>query len=218
MSTDVLLAEDHTVVREGVRHLLEETEDIRVIGEAQDGLTAIRQAELLHPQVVLMDISMPGLSGLEAARQIKSQCPNIAIVFLTMHENEEYFFEALRCGAEGYVPKSAPAAEVLEAIRFAADGKVYIHPSVARFLLQSFLHQPASVSIADANPALTEREREVLTMVAHGLTTQEIADRLYLSPHTVHRHRTSVMQKLGLHNRLELLRHCIRHGLIDPEN
>ena len=108
-------------------------------------------------------------------------------------------------------------SEVVEAIRFAAEGKVYIHPSVARFFLHNFLHQPASESSTGAIPALTDREREVLTLVASGLTTQEIADRLFLSPHTIHRHRTSLMQKLGLHNRLELLRHCIRHGLIDAE-
>lgn len=217
MAIDVLLAEDHAVVREGLRHLLAETEDMQVVGEAKDGLEAVQQAEHLSPQVVLMDISMPGLNGIEATRQIKARSSATAVVFLTMHENEEYFLEALRCGAEGYVPKSAPAAEVIEAIRCAAKGQVYLHPSVTRFLLQSFLNGASPDDPSDPYHTLTDREREVLTLIAHGMTTQEMADRLFLSPNTVHRHRTSLMQKLGLHNRLELLRYCIRRGLIDAQ-
>lgn len=217
MAIGVLLADDHAVVRAGLRRLLEETEDLRVVGEAPDGLEAVRQTEQLAPQVVLMDISMPGLNGLDAAREIKSRCPAAAVVFLTMHENEEYFLEALRCGAEGYVPKSAPATEVIEAIRCAARGEVYLHPSVTRFLLRNFLNGAPQTDPTDLYHSLTQREREVLTLVAQGLTTQEIADLLFLSPNTVHRHRTSLMQKLGLHNRLELLRYCMRRGLIDPQ-
>lgn len=218
MTITVLLADDHGVVREGLRRLLEESEDIRVVGEAGDGLEAVRQTELLHPQVVLMDIAMPALNGLEATRQIKDRDPSVAVVFLTMHESEEYFLEALQCRAEGYVPKSAPASEVIEAVQCAARGEVYLHPSVTRFLLQSYLSRTTRGEPRDPYDSLTSREREVLRLVASGLTTQEIADRLFLSPNTVHRHRTSLMQKLGLHDRLDLLRYCIRRGLVDAQS
>jgi two-component system response regulator NreC len=216
LGVTVLIADDHAVVRDGLRGVLSEG-GIDVVGEACDGIEAVRQSEITHPQVVLMDISMPGLNGLDAARQIKCERPGTAVVFLTMHESDQYFLEALRCGAEGYVPKSAPAADVLEAVRSAAEGKVYIHPSVARFLLQTFLRSGAAPEGSPSDPyeMLTAREREVLGLVASGLTTAEIAERLYLSPNTVHRHRTSLMQKLGLHDRLELLRFCIKRGLVD---
>jgi DNA-binding NarL/FixJ family response regulator len=212
----VLLADDHAVVRDGLRGVLGEA-GLEVVGEAADGVEAVRQVEITHPRVVLMDITMPALNGLEAARQIKGGSPGTAVVFLTMHENEQYFLEALRCGAEGYVPKSAPATDVLDAVRSAADGQVYIHPSVARFLLQSFLRGgPAETNANDPYETLTAREREVLSLIANGLSNAEIAERLFLSPNTVHRHRTRQMQQLGLHDRLELLRFCIKRGLVDP--
>lgn len=217
MSITVLLADDHAVVREGLRHLLEDAAaDIEVIGEAASGLEAIQQTEALHPRVVLMDIAMPAINGLEAAHQLKTRNPSVAVVFLTMHESAEYFLEALRGGADGYIPKSAPSTEVIEAIQSAARGEVYLHASVMRFLLQSFLNRPTPDDASDPYQSLTPREREILSLVANGLTNQEIGERLVLSPNTVHRHRTSVMQKLGLHNRFDLLRYCIRRGLVDP--
>ena len=219
MSVTVALADDHAIVRDGLRRVLEEAGDIQVVGEAADGLEAVALAERLHPQVVLMDISMPILGGLEATHQIRARDKNTAVVFLTMHESEQYFLEAMRCGADGYVPKSAPASEVVEAVRSAARGQVYLHPSVARFLLQTFLvRQGAPTLEADSYTNLTAREREVLSLVANGLSNHEIAERLVVSPNTVHRHRTSLMQKLGLHDRLDLLRYCIQRGLIDPQS
>lgn len=215
--TTVLIVDDHAVVRDGLRYLLGAVDGVRVIGEAADGIDAVEQVERLRPRVVLMDISMSGLNGLDAARQVKATHPETAVVFLTMHESEQYFLEALRCGAEGYVPKSAPAADVADAVRSAAEGRVYIHPSVARFLLQNFLraeHQDGNSE--DPYSSLTAREREVLSLIAGGMTTPEIATRLTLSPNTVHRHRVSLMQKLGLHDRMEILRYCIRRGLVDP--
>jgi two-component system response regulator NreC len=218
MSISVLLADDHGVVREGLRRYLEDADDIQVTGEAADGLEAIEKAQTLHPQVILMDIAMPILGGLEATREIKRTTPHVAVVFLTMHESEEYFLEALRSGANGYVPKSAPAAEVVEAVRCAARGQVYLHPSVTRFLLQGYLGRNVADDTQDSYQALTPREREVLSMVVNGLTTHDIASRLFLSPNTVHRHRNNLMQKLELHDRLDLLRYCLRRGLIDLES
>jgi two-component system response regulator NreC len=216
MTISVILADDHAMVRDGLRRVLDESEDITVVGEAADGEEAVSIVERLRPRVVLLDISMPGLNGMEAARRIKQQCPEVAAVFLTMHESEQYFVEALRCGAEGYVPKSAPASDVVEAVHVAARGQVYLHPSVARFLLQTLLEDEPHSIAADAYASLTPREREVLRLVAGGMTNRDIAERLALSAHTVHRHRTSLMQKLGLHNRLELLRYCMQRGLLPP--
>jgi len=218
MTISVLLADDHAVVREGIRHVLEgSASDIKVVGEATNGLEAIDQAGRLSPQVVLMDIAMPTLNGLEATRRLKAKYPSVGIVFLTMHESEEYFLEALRCGAEGYVPKSAPSAEVIEAIENAARGEVYLHSSIARFLLRNVLSKSGSGEPIDPYQSLTNRERQILTLAANGFTNQEIADQLVLSPNTVHRHRTSLMQKLGLHSRLDVLRYCIRRGLVDSQ-
>jgi DNA-binding NarL/FixJ family response regulator len=207
-----MLADDHAVVREGLRRLLTETKEFEVVAEASDGTEAVALAKQLRPRLVLMDISMPGLNGIDATRLVKAYDSDVAVVYLTVHESEQYFLEALRSGAEGYVPKSAPASEVIEAARSAARGQVYLHPSVARFLLQTFLNRDR-VAPSD----LSAREEEVLHLVAGGLTTQEMADRLAISPHTVHRHRTSLMQKLGLHDRLDLLRYCIHRGLVDPQ-
>lgn len=216
MSTTVLIVDDHAIMRDGLRRMFEDTDDITVVGEAADGLEAVQKAAQLCPQVVLLDISMPQMSGLEAVRRIKDVVPETAVVFLTMHESEQYFLEALRYRAEGYVPKSAPASEVLEAVRCAGSGQVYLHPSVTRFLLETYFDRPAQEDASDPYHTLTPREREILNLVAVGLTNQDIAQRLVLSPHTVHRHRTNLMQKLGLHDRMHLLRYCIRRGLIDP--
>lgn len=217
MTISVVLADDHAIVRDGLRRVLEEAGDIRVVGEAADGLEAVTLVNRLRPHVVLMDISMPALSGLEATRQVKAGTGDTAVVFLTMHESEQYFLEALRCGAEGYLPKSAPATEVVEAVRGAARGEVYLHPGVARFLLESFVRDQGQNASSDAYDSLSIREREVLSLIANGLSNADIAERLTLSPHTVHRHRGSVMQKLGLHSRLDVLRYCIQRGLVDAQ-
>lgn len=214
----IVLADDHAVVRDGIRHVLEdEAPELEVIGEASDGLETLRLAETLKPRVMLIDIAMPEMNGLEVGREIKRRYPAVAVVFLTMYDSEEYFLEALRCGAEGYIPKSAPTSDVISAIRCAAHGEVYLHASVTRFLLKTVLSDVKAKKLDDPYESLTAREREILAMIANGLSNQEIGEELDLSPNTVHRHRNSLMQKLGLHSRFDLLWYCVRRGLVSPQ-
>lgn len=213
----VLLADDHNVVRAGLRLLLENRGDMEVVGEATDGFAAVEMAKELSPDVVLMDITMPGLNGLEAARQIRRRDSLVGILMLTMHQEEEFFFNAIKVGASGYVPKAAQESEVLEAVRTVGAGKTYIHPSVAKSLVTHYLEMTRAEELADPYERLTDREKEILHLIAAGNTNREIAEALFISVNTVHNHRTSIMDKLGLHNRMELLKYAIRKGLISDE-
>lgn len=209
----LLLVDDHQVVRSGIRALLDAQEGMQVVGEAGSGEEAIRAACELKPDVVLMDITMPGMDGLEATRYVKQVCESAAVLALTMHEGREYFFEMLKAGASGYVPKSAAAEELIFAIRAVARGEVYLHSSVAQFLLQEHLRQQEGGGGETAG--LSERELEVLRLVAEGLLNKDIGERLGISPKTVARHRENIMRKLNLHNRTELVKYAIKMGLID---
>ncbi|MHB1418530.1 MAG: response regulator [Bacillota bacterium] len=214
---DVLLAEDHAVVRAGLRMLINAEPDMRVVGEAENGLQAVQEALRLRPKVAMMDVSMPELNGLEAAGRIIEACPMVNVLILTMHENEEYFFEALRVGALGYVPKSAADGEVLAAIRSVAQGQTYLHPSVAHLLVNNYLGRVTSGEEKESFDGLTSREQEILRLIATGHSNKEIAQKLSLSVHTVHNHRTRLMEKLGVHDRLELLKYAIKKGLLEIE-
>lgn len=222
----VLLADDHDILRDGLRALLEMAGDIAVVGEARTGREAVDEAERLRPHVVLMDITMPELDGVEACRRIRQQTPEVRVLFLTMHEAEEYFFRALRAGAAGYVIKRTAAADLLAAVRAVARGESFLSPSVAHALVTDYtgrlragapepLDEAASPS--DSYHTLTSREREVLPLVAEGHTNQEIANLLQLSVKTVQSHRAAVMEKLGLRDVTHLVRYAVRRGLIDPE-
>jgi two-component system response regulator NreC len=210
----LLLVDDHEVVRSGIRALLDAQEGMQVVGEAGSGEEAIRAACELKPDVVLMDITMPGMDGMEATRYVKEACETAAVLALTIHEGREYFFEMLKAGASGYIPKSAAAEELIFAIRAVARGEVYLHSSVAQLLLQEHLRQQEGGS-GDSMPGLSEREREVLRLVAEGLLNKDIGERLEISPKTVARHRENIMRKLNLHNRTELVKYAIKMGLID---
>lgn len=210
----VLIVDDHSVVRTGIKHILEEEEDLQIVGEAKDGWEAIQVVPQLNPDVILMDITMPGLGGLEATRRIRSFMPQVKILFLTMHESQEYFFQALQAGGLGYIPKSALDTELLAAIRTVGQGQSYLHPSVATVLVSEYLEQVKGGETPDPYYQLTEREREILHLIAQGHTNREIADLLYISVNTVHNHRANLMEKLGLHDRLELLKYAIRRGLV----
>lgn len=216
MAIRVLLVDDHGVVRVGLRMLLEGEEDIDICGEASSGKEAIEQTDALEPDVILMDIGLPDMTGIEATRKIKETHPNIAVVALTIHEDEEYFFKMLEAGANGYVPKKAAPEELLTAIRAAYVGEVYLYPSLAKLLVKDFLGQQSASKVTLPENDLTAREQEVLALLAEGASNNEIAERLTISPKTVARHRENIMTKLNLHSRTELVKYAIRKGIIEP--
>jgi two-component system response regulator NreC len=212
----LLLADDHAVVRSGLRLLLESQPDMSIVGEAENGLDAIRKTAELKPDVVLMDVAMPDMNGIEATRRIKSSQPQTAVLALTMYEDDQYFFEMLRAGASGYVPKRAAPDELVSAIRAVSRGEVFLYPSLAGRLVQDYL-QRNDVEERATVGELTSREQEVLTLIAEGLSNGEIADRLVISAKTVDRHRENIMRKLNLHSRVDLVKYALRKGLIDLE-
>jgi two-component system response regulator NreC len=213
MTTRLLLVDDHAVVRSGLRMLLENDHDIEIIGEAGNAEEAIEAAVRLKPNLILMDIGLPDLSGIDATREIKKLLPDVSIVALTIHEDEEYFFKMLEAGASGYVPKRAAPEELLTAIRAAANGQVYLYPSLAKLLVRDFL-SGARPTDEQTPSSLTDREQEILTYLAEGANNDEIAKSLVISPKTVARHRENIMRKLNLHSRSELVRYAIRKGII----
>lgn len=217
MSTRILLVDDHAVVRMGLRMLLEAEENLEIIAEAASAGEAIQACSQLEPDVVLMDIGLPDISGIDATLAIKSQRPETAVIALTIHEDEEYFFRMLEAGASGYVPKRAAPEELLDAIRIAASGDVYIYPSLAKLLVRDYLAQQSEFQ-PDESPLnnLTPREQEVLTLLAEGQGNAQIAEMLNISPKTVSRHRENIMSKLNLHSRTELVKYAIRKGIIQP--
>jgi two-component system response regulator NreC len=196
--------------------LLEVEGDIEIVGEAETAREALNKLARLKPDVVLMDIGLPDLSGIEATRKIKDLVPESAVVALTIHEDEEYFFKMLEAGASGYVPKRAAPEELLTAIRVAARGEVYLYPSLAKLLVQDYLSGAQPGRPAHQIDGLTAREAEVLTLLADGASNAEIAEKLSISPKTVSRHRENIMAKLNLHSRSELVKYAIRKGIIEP--
>ncbi len=212
-----MIADDHTIVREGVRMILSSYPDIQVVGEAETGEQAVSMAAALRPEVVVMDISMPGMNGIEATRTIRRRNPDVSVLALTMHEDDHYVFQLLRAGASGYVLKRAAATDLIEAVRAASRGEAFLYPSVARTVVQDYLRRIESgEATRERFDGLTAREREVLALIAEGHTNQEIANRLYISIKTVQTHRAHIFEKLDLHDRTELVRYAIRKGLIEP--
>jgi two-component system response regulator NreC len=208
----VLIADDHTIFRSGLNLLLSSEVDLEVVGEAKDGTAAVEMAASLHPNVVLMDVGMPGLNGLDATRQIRARLPEVNVLVLTMHRSDEYFFQMLEAGAAGYILKGAETNELINAVRAVARGDVFLYPSMARRLVQEYLSQSQSQGSGAAH--LTEREREILKLIAEGFSNGEIADRLVISPSTVHSHRANLMRKLELGSRHELVQYARQKGLI----
>ncbi len=212
----LLLVDDHEVVRTGLRMLLENQPNYKIVGEANTGHQALELADALHPDVVIMDITLPDISGIEATRRLRQSHPDLPVVALTIHEDEQYFFEMLQAGASAYVPKRAAPEDLLNAIEAVHAGEVYIYPSLAKLLVADFLSRVNEGSNKATMDGLTPREQEVLSVLAEGLSNDEIAEKLAISRHTVARHRENLMRKLNLHSRSELVKYAIRKGLISP--
>jgi two-component system response regulator NreC len=211
----ILLADDHAVVRSGLRMLLEAQPDFEIVGEAETGTEAVAMVDELHPDAVLMDIQMPDLNGIEATKIIKEKSPETAVLALTMHEDDHYFFEMLHAGASGYVLKRAAPDEVVQAIRTVCRGEVFLHPMMAKRLVTDYVNRADKNESKKAYSNLTPREQEVLTLIAEGYSNAEIANDLYISIKTVDRHRENIMRKLNMHSRIDLVKYAIRTGLID---
>jgi two-component system response regulator NreC len=224
----LLLVDDHDIVRTGLKAFLESQGGLRVVAEARDGTEAVERALEAQPAIVLMDISMPGVDGLEATRQLKRRCPGSQVLALTVHDDKQYFMEMLAAGASGYLTKQAAADELVAAIHAVAQGDVYLQPALARWLIEDYqrlsgTRGQASAAIDAPQPAatsldvLTARERQVLELVAQGRSNLEIGRQLGLSPKTIARHRERIMNRLNLHSRTELVKFAIRTGLISLE-
>lgn len=212
----LLLVDDHEMFRAGLRALFSGHPEMEVVGEAAEGEEAISQASALAPDVILMDLALPGLSGMEATRRIREANPEIQVLAVTAHDSPEYFFELMKTGAAGYVLKEATPGELYAAIRAAHRGEAYFYPSIARYLLNDYLRRVKSGHEERVHyDGLTEREREVLRYIAHGYSNRQIAEELVISVNTVEAHRGHIMQKLNLHARSELVGYAIRSGLMD---
>lgn len=211
----VLIVDDHDIVRSGLRMLLMAEDDIEIVGEASTGQQAISMVQELSPDVVVMDLQMPDMNGIEATRRIKSRYPDCYVLALTIHEDQQYFFQMLAAGASGYVPKRAAPDDLVRAIRVVHSGHVFLYPSMASVLVTDYLNRMEAGDTDVHADDLTDREREVLTLIAEGLLNRDIADRLSISVKTVERHRENIMSKLNLHSRTELVKYAIRKGLID---
>jgi DNA-binding NarL/FixJ family response regulator len=217
MTVTVLLADDHPIVRQGLRHLLEAEPDVKIVGEASDGLQAVQLAEKYKPNVLIVDIMMPGLNGLEVVRQAKERSPATCSIVLSMQSADVYVVEALKAGAVGYVLKETGPSELVDAVQQVLQGRRYLSPRLSERLIDVLIRNTEEAA-SDPYQTLTNREREVLQMAAEGLTTSEIARRLSISPRTAELHRGKMMNKLGLHNQTELIRYALKRGILPMED
>jgi two-component system response regulator NreC len=222
--TRILIADDHTIVRDGIRLALERSPEYRIVAEAEDGEQAVELAEQHKPDVIIMDISMPKLNGIEATTILKKENPEVKVVILTVHEDEEYAYQILRAGASAYVVKSAGKSEIIAAINSAMSGERFFSPGISRIIIDSFIkrehEQEHAIPRNDAHgeQQLTKRETEILQYIAQGYSNRRIAETLFLSIRTVNTHRTNLMQKLDIHDTARLVRYAIETGLVKLEN
>ncbi|HYF92124.1 MAG TPA: response regulator transcription factor [Symbiobacteriaceae bacterium] len=215
MAIRVLICDDHIMVRQGVRMVLQSEPDIELVGEAGRGDEAVALASQFKPEVVIMDLSLPDMSGIEATKQIKAVLPNTHVIALTMHEEEPYVIEVLRAGADAYIVKRSAAADLVAALRQVMAGQAVLDPAVTRAVVSGYMSRPTPPTPdKETDTVLTPREREILILVAEGFTNAEIAKKLYISEKTVQTHRSNILDKLNIHDRTELVRYAIRHGLI----
>ena len=213
-SIQILLADDHNVMRRGLRLLLESQPDFKVVAEAADGRQAVEQAEATKPDVVVLDVAMPNLSGIEAAQRIQVSCPAAAVVILSMHSDEGYVLRALKAGAKGYLLKDSAEGDLIEAIRAVSSGKTFFSPEISRMLVEDYVREIRTRGVEDSYELLTSREREVLQMIAEGKSNKEVASALNLSLYTVETHRRNLQDKLNLHSLAELILYAVRKRVI----
>ncbi len=209
----ILLADDHAIMRDGIRALVDLHDDIEIVGEASEGREAIDKVQELEPDIVVMDIAMPGMDGLEATRRIKNKHPKVKVLILTQYNNREYILSAIKAGAAGYVPKRALGSDLIAALYAVHTGESFLYPSAAAALIEDY-RQQAKVEPYDR---LTAREREILKLIAEGHTSREIAGMLFISLKTVQGHRAKIMEKLDIHNRTELIKYAMRKGLVSMD-
>lgn len=210
----LVLADDHTMMRSGLRLLLEREPGFMVVGEASDGREAIEVTDAQTPDVVVMDVAMPNLNGIEAARRITNSHPNTAVIILSMHSDESYVLRALNAGARGYLLKDSAESDLISAVRAVSEGKAFFSPAISKLLVEDYVRQLRQRGVEDSYELLTPRERELVQLLAEGKTTKEIAANLNLSPHTVETHRSNVMRKLNLNSLPELILYAVRKGVI----
>jgi len=210
----ILLADDHTVIRKGLRLLLENQPDFQVVADASDGREAVAMAEAHRPDVIVLDVAMPTLNGIEAARQISAKVPHAAIVFLSMHSDEGYVLKALKAGAKGYLLKDSAENDLINAIRSVSQGKAFFSPAISKMMVEEYMRQMQERGVEDSYDLLTTREREILQLLAEGKTNKEVANVLHLSLYTVETHRGNILQKLNLHSGAELILYAVRKGVI----
>ena len=215
LKTRIVLADDHTVVRQGLRMVLDSAPDLEVVAEASDGAEAVERALAEDVDLAVLDVSMPRMTGLQAAHELSRRKPEMRLLMLSMHDNEQYFFEALKAGASGYVLKTVANRDLIEACRATMRGEPFLYPAAIRALVRDYLDRASRGEETPEDP-LTPRELEVVKLIAEGMTSDEIARELFISKKTVDRHRANVLEKLGMRNRVELTRYAIRRGLVEP--
>ena len=215
MSIRIILADDHTILRHGLSKSFQQEDDFKVIGQAKDGRSTVELARELLPDVVVMDIAMPDLNGVEATRQINMECPDVSVVGLSMHSSNKYVREMFRAGAKGYLLKDCPFEELAQAVRTVVAGKTYVSPSVSQMVIEDYISKPGDRK--SAFHVLSQREREVLQLLAEGKSTKQVARRLHISPKTVEAHRLRVMHKLEIDNLALLTKYALQEGLTPHE-
>jgi DNA-binding NarL/FixJ family response regulator len=211
----LLVADDHKIFRQGIKKLLEDESDLQVVGEASDGRDAVKKATELKPDVILMDIAMANLNGLEATRQIKKQLPSAKVIMVTMHKNEEYVLQSFQAGASGFILKEGAVEELVSAIRSIHSDKSFLSPSISKTLIDAYMRKMETGKTETPFDLLTDREREVLQLIAEGYTNREVAKSLFISVKTVEAHRAHIMQKLNIHDIAKLVKYAIQKGLVD---